>query len=542
MLEKEDVEEIISSKMPFEYFVHNLASDADEKIFQIFRYGEPNTNHVLIAKLAKLGIVKTILTTNFDLLFEKALIKEGLEFVIHYDDDDFSKIDFKNKKGKLNLFKIHGSVERYDSLLNTVNKVGQGLTKNQKKIMDYVFLGGSHSKILVLGYSCSDKFDINPYLNNLLSKNKEVIFVKHKSLDEIISPKELTKIDVNNPFYNFDGICIKCNTDVFIKNLWKMYEKDIGNFIYLKRTVNWETHLKAWTRQINNNGVREIFAGKMFTSISNYQKAEKYFKKSIKISKRRKNSFGPHDCHLSLGFIFHMLHKLNEALFHYNKALEELNIYDNGYQLKAQRINCYVGIGTIYTELKDYVKAFENFNLAIKMYNSQEDSNLGVEANILMAIGNYYKELGDFDNALRNLKISLDIRTKNGELIGIARCYVSLGNLHKEKQPLESIEYFKKAMECFKELGMYNEVGICYSNLSAPYGFLNQVEIELSCLKEAEKIFVQLKNISNLMIVLNNIFIYASRENDHKLLKEYEEKINIVNSGKFYSLNQLNVY
>lgn len=102
MLEKEDVEEIISSKMPFEYFVHNLASDADEKIFQIFRYGEPNTNHVLIAKLAKLGIVKTILTTNFDLLFEKALIKEGLEFVIHYDDDDFSKIDFKNKK-KANL-------------------------------------------------------------------------------------------------------------------------------------------------------------------------------------------------------------------------------------------------------------------------------------------------------------------------------------------------------------------------------------------------------------------------------------------------------
>lgn len=80
MTEKEDIEEIMHSGIPFEYFIHSLPLDINEKIFKIFKYGEPNTNHILIAKLAKLGIVKNILTTNFDILFEKALKSEKIDF------------------------------------------------------------------------------------------------------------------------------------------------------------------------------------------------------------------------------------------------------------------------------------------------------------------------------------------------------------------------------------------------------------------------------------------------------------------------------
>ncbi len=112
---QEDIEEIKNSKMPFELFVQNLPNDKNEKIFKIFKYGEPNTNHILIAKLAKLGIIKTILTTNFDLLFEKALKNEGLDFSTCYTNEDFSDVLLENVEDSINLFKVHGSIERYES-------------------------------------------------------------------------------------------------------------------------------------------------------------------------------------------------------------------------------------------------------------------------------------------------------------------------------------------------------------------------------------------------------------------------------------------
>ncbi len=86
------------------------------KILDIYKFGEPNTNHILIAKLAKKGHLKTIFTTNFDLLIEKALENEGLkrdkDFEVYSDEEQFSRIDFDDIGNKpIRVFKIHGSID-----------------------------------------------------------------------------------------------------------------------------------------------------------------------------------------------------------------------------------------------------------------------------------------------------------------------------------------------------------------------------------------------------------------------------------------------
>lgn len=74
-----DAEKILQSHLPFEAFIQTLTEEAGvEEILNIFSKGEPNTNHDLIAQFVKLGFVKTVLTTNFDTLIEKALNKIGL--------------------------------------------------------------------------------------------------------------------------------------------------------------------------------------------------------------------------------------------------------------------------------------------------------------------------------------------------------------------------------------------------------------------------------------------------------------------------------
>ena len=77
-IDKKDIEEVMASNFPFEAFIETISENTDiSEILEIFQNGEPNTNHILIAKLAKNGYLKTIFTTNFDLLIEKALEKEG---------------------------------------------------------------------------------------------------------------------------------------------------------------------------------------------------------------------------------------------------------------------------------------------------------------------------------------------------------------------------------------------------------------------------------------------------------------------------------
>jgi NAD-dependent protein deacetylases, SIR2 family len=540
--DKEDIEDLMLSDSPFEKFVQNLTTDTNEKIFKIYNYGEPNTNHILVAKLAKLGVVKNILTTNFDLLFEKALKNERLEFSTFYNDDDFSKVKLQNLENGINVFKIHGSIEKSESLKNTINNVGQGLTPYKKNIMNYVFSEGPHNKVIVLGYSCSDKFDINPYFQDLKNKKKQVIFIQHENHDDIRST-ELTKINDNVPFYNFNGCMLQCNTRIFIKNLWKIYEEEIGNFVNVKGTLKWETHLKPWSRTIDSGG-REAIAGQMFYSISNFKKSRKYYSKGLQISEKQKLPYATYVCHMGLGRIYEKLQPINKAIFHYNKAFEANNIFgtDPKYKscekdYKLNKAACYGNLGNIYLNfLNDPAQAEIYYNLALNIFKKFGRSDK--EAGILIGMGNLSRKLGDFENDFKNLNKSLDMKKSSGDLVGIANCYGSLGKLYySENKPLESIEYYKKANEYFKDLGMKDEIGKGYVNISKSYSLLKQVEAELEYLIEAEKCFVQVENPHVLMLVLEDILSCAFRENDNELRKEYEEKINIVNSGKLYSLN-----
>ena len=61
--------------------------------------GEPNFSHVAVAQLAAAGMLRYIITLNFDVLFEQALLREGVSFEWHLPRKlprqvDSSKIEF----------------------------------------------------------------------------------------------------------------------------------------------------------------------------------------------------------------------------------------------------------------------------------------------------------------------------------------------------------------------------------------------------------------------------------------------------------------
>ncbi len=187
-LELQEIESILDKsnnpKLPFELFIEILQENSDiNDLLSIYEEGEPNLNHLIVANLIKEGKIKTILTTNFDTLLEKALcskpncMKQGIDFEVIYDSSQFQEIDWT--ENKIRIVKLHGSVEDKKNMAITIKQIASHKNlEHITSVIDFAFSKGSHKNILFLGYSASDIFDISPIIESLISNN-EIYFIQH---------------------------------------------------------------------------------------------------------------------------------------------------------------------------------------------------------------------------------------------------------------------------------------------------------------------------------------------------------------------------
>jgi len=203
---------------PLEAFIERISENYDilGTIAEIFRGGSPNKNHIIIARLLENGFVREILTTNFDLLLEKALVSIGWrirdDFNVYCTEKQFREIDFDSRLPT--IFKIHGSADDQESIRVTLRLVAsQTLSESRARILDRYLVSGE-GDILILGYGARDDFDINPVLSRLSSK-KRVFYVRHESCEPIVTS------ELPEAFRNFEGNTIRCHTDEVVDYLWR---------------------------------------------------------------------------------------------------------------------------------------------------------------------------------------------------------------------------------------------------------------------------------------------------------------------------------
>jgi NAD-dependent SIR2 family protein deacetylase len=67
---------LLNSPIPFELFMQTLNEHSDISLLSdMFDGGAPNTSHLFLAQLVRLGRISTVCTTNFDTLLERALAR-----------------------------------------------------------------------------------------------------------------------------------------------------------------------------------------------------------------------------------------------------------------------------------------------------------------------------------------------------------------------------------------------------------------------------------------------------------------------------------
>ncbi|MCC4765730.1 tetratricopeptide repeat protein [Methanosarcina sp. DH1] len=442
-----DEDVILKSDLPFEAIMEILSRTLDiEDIIKAYQFGEPNADHILIARLARLGVVRKIYTTNFDELIEKALDLEGLKdkYITYSNETDFSTVNLAAEEEKITVFKIHGTASHPDSARAVINKISSNYLYNMRsRIITHAFSGGRHSTILVLGYSCSDMLDILPAIESLDNNWKEVIFIDHHS-DKGVEIEEIGKKSIKNPFQKFPENCkrIYCNTDEFIAEFWKQNIDVIGTFQVSQQSHDWKKQVDKWLDVVESHkGVNYFILGSLFFNVSDFNRALKYFNTSLDIQVNGKNITGQINCYLGQGNSLSELDRYSEALVAYEHAQNLAEQCSDD----LLRLQCYGNIGNIYYDDKNYPKAREYYNKSLKI--SLKTKNYSSIVHDYYSLGNISHITGNFESAIDYYNKSIEIARHYGYKKLEAVSHRGLGQVYLEQKQLsQAIASFETSM------------------------------------------------------------------------------------------------
>jgi tetratricopeptide (TPR) repeat protein len=129
--------------------VDAYAGDEYFPVLKILDSRQPNANHYALAALARQGVLRAVVTTNFDTLLEQAF--EGLAFETCITVEDYARVSHDSERPV--IYKIHGSVTSTTTLVDTVSQKLGGLALHVRERLATLFVEG-HT--VVLGFSGGD--------------------------------------------------------------------------------------------------------------------------------------------------------------------------------------------------------------------------------------------------------------------------------------------------------------------------------------------------------------------------------------------------
>lgn len=564
--------DIWNSNLPFESFFEILQKGSDlTKLFEMFQLGKPNITHYFLAKLVKARYLKTICTTNFDCHIENAFQSIGLvkdkQFKVLFTDSDFNQIDWNDDV--VRIIKLHGSVDDFKGMAITLKQVANKiLTKNRNRIISHIFSTGDHEKVIVLGYSCSDLFDISPQIEAIDSKFKKVILVDHidkgKDIKRIVEIANKSEKTIKNPFIKFiNGLRAYYNTDELINELnTDIFDDVIEDIIKIKDSNGkvkklWIDYVDDWSKQALDQYTEATYkniVGLLFSVIADYSKAIKYFKEGldceiddIKKGKMLNNlasiysSQGRYDdalelllealaisevpklkrehdqvAHLgSIGNVYFQQGDYQKALIYINKAIQIAEKIKNNESLCIWRFS----LAAIYRNLGKYEEAIELLNNLLTLVRNE--GYLYSEESILALQGNIFENQGVYNKAIEKYFESEKIAINTGNKSGLERQYANLGNICLNLSLLEkSEEYHKKALNISKNNNSKRGMETNLANLGNVYNSTGQHQFA-----EGNRLH---KTIENLKNQGNEKKANEIQEKVEKYFKNAENNFNLV--------------
>lgn len=462
-----DIKKILDSNLPFESFIESLMEETDiNEILDIFSCGSPNTTHFFIARLIKLGLVKTILTTNFDTLLEEALNADGLQrdigYKVYSTEKDFYDLNWDDNTIK--VIKIHGCSTDKENMAITMAMVAKKMNMTYKnKVISSFFSKMINSEILVLGYSCSDLFDISPVIESLTKDTSRITFIDHTIS---LNNKEIEHISIQkykNPFKNFEGDRIRINTDILIKDLW---EKIIPtSYNYIENTIPWLSNVERWMNCTikYSAAMKNHLSAKLFYGIGNFKLAADLWRNGLTIARQENNKTFYYSQLGNIGMTLNSLGAYDEAMLCLEESIKECSNLNNTQGIVSQL----QALGNVYSNLlriSDAIKVYQDaVSIAEKHMSSSLCPSLG---NLATA----YNQNEEYDKAIECLKRGISLARSTGNTQSEGSMLASFGIAYMKKGDNKlALEYFNDSLKLTQNIGDRRGECLTLQNLSALY-------------------------------------------------------------------------
>lgn len=448
---QQKLSEIIKARIPFESFIERLSAFVNlEGMFKLFYSSRPDGYHIFLAMLYKNGFIETVLTTNFDTCLEEALKLELQNFdgfpLIYYREDKFEKLLDIEKSSKSVLIKIHGSVEDFPSIRSTLKSISKKENLSKRKIpIEYLFRNGKHIYVIILGYSCSDVFDISPAIENIVDSDKEIILVEHTVDNARI--EDISLKPENNPFQHYRGKRIFIDTQKFVEILAKRMFLPFSAGATIPRQ-KWKRDLKEFFLDIfkKDPSIRFTLSGALLQLVSDHRAAISYFQKALNASMQQNSAYNVARAHAHLGNSFAQLGSFDNAISHHHSSFDICQFFKDEskiFELRSNLTQDYIQKG----DTKSAVQLVnENYAMATALNNEDLLLRSYLETSAIDLI------VGFYNDSIERLNKSKDLLQSRGDLYSLVSVLGNIGSAYIEMGKYDqALSSYKEALELAKK-------------------------------------------------------------------------------------------
>jgi tetratricopeptide (TPR) repeat protein/NAD-dependent SIR2 family protein deacetylase len=436
---QDEIDSISRVSIPFESFVGILQENSSiDALLDIYEVGQPNPNHTLIANLMVSGNLNTVVTTNFDKLIERALTLQGwvagADYDIYYRDEDFSGIEWESTRPK--LIKIHGSIhDRTDIAITMQLVAGKRHAESRKTVIDKVFGSGKHKRVLVLGYSSSDSFDLVPYIETIDEGHREVVVVAHdNSLTDTIQIEDIRQQKDKNPFAKFRGSYrLRCSTDALVQKIWNATLKVPYKIEPVAGEDAWMKAIADWSSSLPSEAAEHLIIGRIMLDINNRSAAVERLQQAIEIARTVEDTDKESFALSLLGTITKSVHRLKEAL--------AIAVQTGD---KSREADCLCSLSSVLFSKGRADEAIACCHAGLDAAICASDRLR--EARLLGNLGSIYGSRNEFDKAIGYFTEACRIAREVGDKAAEGAALYNTGLVYKIKRQIEkAMDYYEQA-------------------------------------------------------------------------------------------------
>jgi len=321
-LTQDTQDRILRNKPPFELLMGTVARALDlDPLILMFRLGKPALAHTVLAQLCGKHLVRVLITTNFDLLLERALAEARVDYQRIVADADYSRF---SADAKCSLVKLHGSADDARSVAITLDRIAhRQLEQSRTELLH--FLTSVRSNVLCfLGYSFSDSFDIVPAFKSSPLLSAPAILVSHRDSGDA-SWVDLSHLPIDGVLQNsteevfariFGGCdgsaIIRCKSDEFLAEIASTFlGRKQDSFPQKEGPVSWRSQVDRWSSRLSLQDKKAIRASLLAEVVELDQALREVG-----------NSHPGEGDNRLMGAILHRKGQFNDAIRHYRLALQ----------------------------------------------------------------------------------------------------------------------------------------------------------------------------------------------------------------------------